>query len=191
MQLRSVRRWLVVAALAAPAPLAGCAAFGLGTPQTLAPAVTAPSPGASWMLIQQGTATPTASPTRGVPLVTATPGAGFVRGAAGCPADWSGEQVLIPLTVTTGVRSVTATWPRRGAGAYRIAAVPQKLVSGSQPAVVWHDVPAVGGCTATATISGLTSKAAYIVWLDAPNTGTWRDGDPHPYHGRSGVIHPG
>jgi hypothetical protein len=42
----------------------------------------------------------------------------------------------------------------------------------------------------SATITGLTSGAAYIVWLDAPNTGRERDGTRHLYSGRSGVVYP-
>ena len=46
------------------------------------------------------------------------------------------------------------------------------------------------GCTVRATITGLDPGKAYIVWLDAPNTGHERDGTRHLYSGRSGIVFP-
>jgi hypothetical protein len=98
---------------------------------------------------------------------------------------------MIPVTVTVGVRSLTATWPRQRRSNYNIAAVPQKLVGGVQPAVVWRPVVAdTSGCTVTTTVTGLISGRAYIIWLDAPNAGFDRDGTRYPYSGRSGVVYP-
>jgi hypothetical protein len=112
-------------------------------------------------------------------------------GEPSCPHDWSRGTVMIPVTVTAGTRSLTATWPRQRESRYTIAAVPQKLVGGVQPAVVWQPVaPATSGCTVTATVRGLRSGQAYIVWMDAPNPGFDRDGTRYPYSGRSGVVYP-
>jgi hypothetical protein len=46
------------------------------------------------------------------------------------------------------------------------------------------------GCTTTATITGLTSGAAYIIWLDAPDTPRRADGSRSLYSGKSGVVKP-
>ncbi|NHC47012.1 hypothetical protein [Motilibacter aurantiacus] len=76
--------------------------------------------------------------------------------------------------------------------AYRVAAVPKRLVSGEQPAVRWTTVKPSAQCFATmsVTIRGLARKAPYDVWLDvvvkrtAPGVGGSRDLNL----GRSGVV---
>ena len=84
------------------------------------------------------------------------------------------------MTVVPGAGSLTVTWPRQYDSNYRLTAVPQPLVSGTQPAHTWQNVAAGTGCTVTATISGLKSGKPYVVWLDAPNTRarTGRDAPP-------------
>jgi hypothetical protein len=101
------------------------------------------------------------------------------------------DQVLIPLTVTVGAGALGVQWPGYGVSAgYRVAAVPQILVNGDQPPVAWRPVAAGNGCTITAAITGLRSGAPYVVWLDAPGSGTRVDGSRLPYSGRSGVVYP-
>jgi hypothetical protein len=173
------------------AALAGCGVFGLGSPEPVDTTPSAPPAGDSWLVIQEGRAVPSATPTGGrrsptpdvtLPLGTRDPS---------CPHDWSGGSVMIPVTVTAGPRSLTATWPRQRQSTYNVAAVPQKLVGGVQPPVTWQPVAAAtSGCTVTATIRGLLRGQAYIVWLDAPNPGFDRDGTRYPYSGRSGVVYP-
>jgi hypothetical protein len=107
-----------------------------------------------------------------------------------CAQTWNINDVLIPMVVTPGAGSFSVTWPRQWDSNYRITAVPQPLVSGSQPSYTWQNVAPATGCTVTATISGLKSGVPYVVWLDAPNTGYERDGTRHPYSGRSGVVYP-
>ncbi|HET9519237.1 MAG TPA: hypothetical protein VFO77_16055 [Actinoplanes sp.] len=188
MQLGGVRRKLAVAAgLTLPA-LTGCAALGLGAEPVSAPASL--SPGDSWVIVQQGK--PSASPTP--PAYSASPSASptalHAPSHSACPADWSGNKVLIPITVEAGSGSLTATWPAQGDSDYRITAVPQLLVAGEQPEYTWQAVAPATGCTVTATITGLTADEPYIIWLDAPSTGYDLDGTRNPYSGRSGVVYP-
>jgi hypothetical protein len=189
MRLRGVAISATAGLLAAA--LAGCSALGFGSdPEPTTPSQ--PPSGDSWLVVQEGEAVPSASPTVG--RRRATPVATLPLNSAGpsCPHDFSAQgAVMIPLSVTVGVRSLTATWPRQRESNYTIAAVPQKLVGGVQPPVRWQPVAAAtSGCTVTATVSGLLSGQAYIVWLDAPNPGFDRDGTRYRYSGRSGVVYP-
>jgi hypothetical protein len=189
MQLRAVRRGLTVLALALLPAIAGCSALGLGSATPATPATSAPGTGNSWVVVQGGRA-PSPGPSIGAASPSASPSALLGSAAPGCPADGTTGSVMIPMTVTVGTGSLTATWPSQHGSDFRIAAVPQRLVSGVQPAVAWQHVAAGSGCTVTATVGGLTSGKAYILWLDAPNAGTERDGTPHPYSGRTGVLYP-
>jgi hypothetical protein len=114
----------------------------------------------------------------------------FLPVAPGCARSWQVDEVLIPITVTPGKGSLTMTWPRQFDSDYQVTAVPQPLVAGNQPAHAWQNVAPGTGCTVSATITGLKSGTPYVVWLEAPNTGYQRDGTPHPYSGRSGVVYP-
>jgi hypothetical protein len=193
MQRRAVRRGLTVVALLVLPALTGCNALGLGagTPGGSASATPSAGSGNSWVVVQQGKATGSPSPSAGTAAPSASPS--WLLGSPGptCPADWSGGSVLIPMTVTAGTGSLTASWPRQGGSTYRIAAVLQHLVGGIQPTPVWQNVPAGSGCTVTATVSGLKSGKPYILWLAAPSAGFQRDGTPNRYSGRSQVVYPG
>jgi hypothetical protein len=191
MQLSGVGRALAVVALAVPLPLAGCGALGLGSP---APGVTsAPAagmPGGSWIVVQTGSPTPSPTPSLGTPSPSPSASSSMGPGGAGCPADWAGATVLIPLTVTVGRGSLTASWPRQGASGYRVSAVPQDLVTGFQPPIVWRPVAPQSGCIITTRITGLTAGKPYIVWLDAPDAGYQLDGTPNKRSGQSAVVYP-
>jgi hypothetical protein len=184
MRLGGVRRGLAVVALVVLPALGGCSA------PAPAPTATALPPGDSWIVVEQGKASAGATPSGNRRSPSASPTAPLGTPGTRCPADWTGGTVLIPMTVTAGAGSVTATWPAQGTSHYRITAVPQDLVAGSQPVYDWQDVAPASGCFVTATITGLTSGKPYIVWLDAPATGADRDGTPHRYSGRSGVVYP-
>jgi hypothetical protein len=188
---------LTLVALCVPAALAGCSALGLDStmvPNTSASAPATPGPvsGAGWVVSTAGSATPSPAPSfaNGASRSPALPPVTFLPDDPGCAKQWTVEPVLIPMTVGPGAGSFTVTWPRQYASNYRITAIPQPLISGSQPGYTWQDVPAASGCTVTATISGLKPGKPYVIWLDAPNTGYERDGTRHPYSGRSGVVRP-
>jgi hypothetical protein len=189
--LRFRKTLLALAAL--PFALGGCSALGLGgsggSPATSA----SPAPsGTPWIWYAGGSATPSPSVSYGTGTPSlALPLASFLPAAPTCSATFTRiEAVLIPLTVTPGKGSLKVTWPRQYYSNYRITAVKQPLVSGSQPAYIWQNVVSGQGCTVSATITGLKSGAPYIVWLDAPNSGSQPDGTRHLYSGRSGVVYP-
>jgi hypothetical protein len=144
------------------------------------------------MLVEAGRATPSPTPASGravspSPDVTAS----LPSPDPSCTKLWPRtEKVMIPVEVTPGSGSLKVEWPTLYDSDYRVTAVPQALVSGAQPEPVWRTVAAGTGCTVTTTITGLQSGAAYIVWLDAPNTGREVDGTRHLYSGRSGVVYP-
>ena len=181
-----VRSALVGIALA----LGGCSG-GSATP---APSATADRTGNGepWVVVEPGKPTPSAkAPAHGAPR-PALPPVSFLPTAAACKIAWPEYQgqVFIPLIVTPGSRSLTVQWPNRYGNTYRVAAVPQSLVSGAQPEPAWTTVTTGSACEGSATITGLTSGAAYMVWLDAPDTPRGVDGGRSLYTGRSGIVKP-
>ncbi|HEU4347403.1 MAG TPA: hypothetical protein VFR35_06405 [Actinoplanes sp.] len=177
-----------------PLALGACSALGLDTsavPNTGTSTGPGPVSNAGWVVVATGSATPEPSPSHptGTPS-PALPPVSFLPIDPQCAKSWTVDPPLIPMRITPGKGSLTVTWPRQYDSGYRITAVPQPLVSGSQPAYTWQNVPAGAGCTVTTTITGLTSGTPYVVWLDAPNTGFERDGARHPYSGESGVVYP-
>ena len=125
------------------------------------------------------------------PSATALPFTPLPSSAA-CPISWPADvgQVFIPLIVTPGKGSLTVQWPSSYGPNYRVTAVNQKLVTGTQPPPTWVNVPAAAGCTTSATLTGLISGNPYVVWLDAPNTPHYLDNSRSLYSGRSGVVKP-
>jgi hypothetical protein len=152
-------------------------------------------PGRSWIVATAGTPTPPATPrTGGSPSATPLPTISAAPGASTCAFAWRAGQVMIPVTAVPGAGSFQLSWPRVGEPpptTYRVAAVPQDLVSGQQPDPQWQTVSAPSGCSATATISALTAGRPYVVWLDAPDSGYQIDGTPWPKSGRTDVVYPG
>lgn len=175
---------------ALPLALGGCA--GSAAPSTTA-TDDAGSGGEPWVVVDTGSPTPSAkaaaggSPKPGLPPVSFLPTSG-----APCPISWPDTigQVLIPMVITPGAGSFSVQWPNRYGNTYRLTAVPQDLVTGAQPEPTWQTVTTGAECQASATISGLTSGKAYIVWLDAPNTPRGVDGTRSLYSGKSGVVKP-
>ncbi|RZU51718.1 hypothetical protein EV385_3551 [Krasilnikovia cinnamomea] len=184
-------RGKLLAALLVPLTLGGCGVLGL-TAATPSPTATTPAPGSgdSWIVVASGSATPSPAVTYPSRATTLPPVAYPSASGSACPAPPNG-QVVIPVTVTAKVRSLTVSWPRRSASAYRVTAVPQRLITGPQPAYSWTSVPTTGtGCTVTTTITGLKSGEPYVVWLDAQGTGALTDGTRNPYSGASSVVYP-
>jgi len=178
-----------VATLIVPTVLAGCGVLGSAAP--VAPSATpVPAGGPGWLVSKTGDATASPSATPGRTRTPLLPPVSFLPIDPECGKSYTVEPPLIPMTIVPGKRSITATWPRQYDSNYRITAVPQPLKSGSQAAYTWKNIPAATGCTVTATISGLTSGQAYVVWLDAPNSGYEPDGTRHPYSGKSDVVYP-
>ncbi|BBH65800.1 hypothetical protein ACTI_24850 [Actinoplanes sp. OR16] len=182
---------LAMALTALPLLLGGCSALGLGGDSPGATATAPVESGEDWMRLAAGDATPSPTPSRGKATATADPTVSAPAPDPSCTKIWPRtDPVFIPVEITPGAGSLKVEWPTQYDSDYRVAAVPQQLVSGRQPEPVWKTVAAGTGCTVSTTITGLTSGAAYIVWLDAPNTGYNVDGSRHLYSGRSGVVYP-
>ncbi|MEU8240689.1 hypothetical protein AB0C07_20795 [Actinoplanes missouriensis] len=185
--MRTIKIGIALTAL--PLVLGGCAALGLSDDSGASTAVQ--ESGESWMQVDAGQATPSPVPTRGKAVVTAEPSVSAPTPDPSCTKIWPRtDPVFIPVEVTPGAGSLKVEWPTQYDSGYRVTAVPQALVSGAQPEPEWQTVAAGTGCSVSTTITGLTSGAAYIVWLDAPDTGRDIDGTRHLYSGRSGVVYP-
>lgn len=176
-------RGFVAAVTVLPFVLGGC-----GKPDT--PAGTqATTTGDSWVVVEPGRPTPSPARAAGAAPKPALPPVSFLPTTDACQIPWPQEEaVLIPMVVTPGAGSITVQWPNRYGDTYRLTAVPQDLVTGEQPEPPWQTVTTGAECEVTATISGLTSGRAYIVWLDAPNTPRRADGSRSLSSGKSRVI---
>ncbi|BFU47311.1 hypothetical protein [Krasilnikovia sp. MM14-A1004] len=182
----------LLVALLVPLALSGCGVVALtaGTPAPTASATPVAGSTGSWIVVASGSPTPSSAVTYPSRPTTLPPVAYPSVSGSACPVPPNG-QVVIPVTVTAGVRSLTVSWPRRSASTFRVTAVPQRLITGPQPGYTWTSVPVTGsGCTVTTTITGLKSGEPYVVWLDAQGTGSLTDGTRNPYSGASGVVYP-
>ncbi|MEV6347036.1 hypothetical protein [Actinoplanes sp. NPDC051851] len=168
--------------------VAGGCSSGSGTPSSTA----SPTTGSTWSVIAQGSATPSPTPSMVSGLPAAAVSASLPSASPTCSTQvfTRDTSVMIALKVTVGTGSVKVEWPTQYDSDYRVAAVPQQLVSGAQPEPAWKSVAAGTGCTVSATLTGLTAGAPYIVWLEALHSGYELDGTRHLYSGRSGVIYP-
>jgi hypothetical protein len=184
MRLRVLRSVLAVSA--SLLALSGCGAAsspGAGASAT-------PSPAVPWLI--DVSANPAPSPSaplsfRASPTPSWTP----LPSASTCDIAWpTDERVLIPMIVTPGAGSLKVQWPSWYGPNYRVAAVDQRLVTGTQPPPTWVNVTAGTGCTVTATLTGLISGNPYVVWLDAPDTPRRLDNSRSLYSGRSAVVRP-
>jgi hypothetical protein len=183
-------KWAAVLA-ALPLLLGGCGA-GSSTSGATSSASASASPAVPWLINATGSPTPSPSPSISLspspsdwlwtPLPT----------APSCDIDWPANrgQVLIPMIVTPLKASLKVQWPSWYGPNYRVAAVNQVLVTGTQPPPTWVNVTAGSGCTVTATLTGLISGNPYIVWLDAPNTPVHLDGSRSLYSGKTAVVKP-
>ena len=181
-------RSFALALAALPLCLTGCG----GTPTPTASSSPTPTSG-PWVLFDSGSPTPSAGGTwytgsrpAGLPPVSFLPTA-----SASCAIGWPDSgQVLIPMNITPVAGGFKIEWPSAYGSYYRITAVPQGLVAGPQPEPSWQTVNAGTGCTVSTTLTGLTSGAPYIIWLDAPDTPRDVDGTRSLYSGKSGVVKP-
>ncbi|MCU7729712.1 hypothetical protein ODJ79_38850 [Actinoplanes sp. KI2] len=182
-------RAFVLALAALPFGLTACGSGSTTTATGTATVTPTPTNG-PWVRYQSGnpTAPPGGSYFTGTPP-PALPSVSFLSMGSGCAVDWPDTgQVFIPMNITPITGGFKVEWPSAYGSYYRLAAVRQLVVAGPQPSPSWQTVPAGTGCTTTATITGLTSGAPYIVWLDAPDTPRRIDGSRSLYSGRSGVL---
>jgi hypothetical protein len=186
MRFRVVRSALAISA--SLLALTACGASGGAGASASALAV--PSSTAPWLIFASGNPAPTAASPAAVTPSTTLPWSPLPS-ATTCAISWpTDQQVFIPMIVTPGAGSLTVQWPSQYGPNYRVAAVDQKLVTGTQPPPTWLNVKAGPGCTVTATLTGLISGNPYVVWLDAPDTPHGLDNSRSLYSGRSAVVRP-
>jgi hypothetical protein len=148
------------------------------------------SPAAPWLIDVTARPTTGATPPSGF-RASPTPSWAPLPSATTCDIAWpTDEQVFIPMIVTPGARSLKVQWPSWYGPRYRVAAIDQRLVTGTQPPPTWVNVTAGTGCTVTATLTGLIPGNPYVVWLDAPDTPRGLDNSRSLYSGRSAVVKP-
>lgn len=164
--------------------LAGCS-----TAST--PGTTAPSSGVPWIVVDTGSATPSATPTTSygtaspfpsgflpLPSVTPTPAPTVV---ATCTSGRFQGGIINYAAVVPGTTSAAVTWNNPGGDGlvqYRVTAIGQDVLPGLQRDVGWTVVtPAAGSCgMLTATVQNLSRKKHYVFSVDAVFTRTGEDG---------------
>ncbi|WP_203820292.1 hypothetical protein [Paractinoplanes ferrugineus] len=171
-----------------PFALSGCGAGPAKPAASGSPTATL----APWVRVTSGSPTAVPSTASTFAPKSALPKVSFLPTSSACAIPWPDNvgQVLIPMVITPISRGFTVQWPAKYGSYYRITAVPQELVVGPQPEPSWQSVQAGDNCTVSATISGLTSGAPYIIWLDAPATPRDAVGSRSLYSGKSGVVKP-
>src|SRR5690349_4002917 len=106
--MRHTRIALVLAA--ASLTLGGCAALGLGGDD--ADESAASRNGKSWIVVDQGKATPSPTVTVGKPTATPRVSLSAPSPDPSCTKVWPRtEPVMIPVEVTPGAGSLTVEWP--------------------------------------------------------------------------------
>lgn len=103
------------------------------------------------------------------PLTTATPEpTATPTGTATCDLR---TRRTVPFQAVGAPGQASLSWYSHGGGSlegWKVAVVPQQLVSGEQPPLRWQDVAAPPGCVlVSTTITGLTSGQTYSFWLHA------------------------
>jgi hypothetical protein len=156
--------------------------------------------GASWVVVAQGkaSASPSARAVSPSPAMSVgVPVAVVPRGLAGTPRpDCVGVQrigQINGLTVTPGAGSAAVSWLNPGGSnlvEYRLTAIPQRLVTGHQPALKWQTVAPGAPCAPmTASVAGLARRAPYVFSLDVVVTGLSGNGVRTSTVGRSQVVY--
>ncbi len=195
------RRWPVAAAVVVASLTAGCHAGGsapaavssAGAPVpaavpaasspiavTVAPAVVAPG------AVHSGTPLPTVvvpTPAR----VTAPSPATYVVPCVAYPAP---KQIL--PQVSPGSGTATVGWRSDGdttVTTYRVTAVSQQLVAGSQPAPPTATVARGAGCgSLSVTITGLSHQVSYVFWLEEGRVDAATGALRYTMVGQSGAV---
>ena len=173
------KRWLLL--LVAPVLVSGCSMFT--APDAVKSGGTEPGTtvtgGNEWLVVAQGSATPSPQPSSGAaPTPTATTG-GFLPLApavrpipsATCAGDTPHFNKIGALTVVPGTTSAVVSWYNVGGYnvvEFRITAISQDPVYGEQRDVGWVTVKADNPCgTLKATVPNLDRKTGYVFSVDA------------------------
>jgi hypothetical protein len=175
------KRWAML--LLVPLFLSGCSVLGLGSSSgpSGSSAGGSPSPGASWLVVARGSATP--SPRPSYPTVSPTPGvsSGFlpivgVPAPTGTPTQTCSPNTfnfskIGPADVTAGTTSAVVSWYNVGGYnlvQFRLTAISQDPKNGAQRDVGWVTVaPTIPCGQMSATITGLDRRTGYVFSVDA------------------------
>jgi hypothetical protein len=198
------RRWLLL--LAAPLLLSGCSMFTApsavksGGSEFNAP-ITG-SGGDDWLVVAQGSATPSPRPsTGGSPSPTATTATGFLPLApvtrpsrsATCNRDTPHFNKINALTAVPGTTTGTVRWYNVGGYnlvEYRVTAISQDLQYGSQRDVGFVTIKPANPCGyLTATVKNLDRRTGYVFSVDAVVTRRSGDGTHAATIFRSSVVY--
>lgn len=186
--MRGSKRWSL---LLAPLLITGCSAVP-GWP-TAIPATTSTEPGAtgtnSWIVVAEGRPTPSATPRRAA-LPSPTPPVGFLPLATPAPRPTPAPSCtdadsrvgkINGLDVVPGPGTAVVTWMHAGSTdfvEYRVTAVSQDLVTGTQRDIGWTTVTPTKPCsTLSVTLTGLDRRTSYTFSLDAVFRRTSGDGN--------------
>jgi hypothetical protein len=171
------RNWAVLALAAAL--LSGCGALGLSSAGGGSGATTQAS-GPSWVVVQQGSATPSAGPSHPAASPTPTVLGGFLpRGtpvpirpptSTCAPNNFNFSKIAIAYA-TPSATSAVVSWYNVGGSdlrQFRLTAISQNLRSGRQRDIGFTTVLPSASCgSMSATITGLDRKTAYVFSVDA------------------------
>jgi hypothetical protein len=144
--------------------------------------------GAQWLVVAQGSATPTPRPSSGAsPAPTATTG-GFLplnpvvrpTPSPTCARDTPHFNKINALNVVPGTTSATVDWYNVGGYnivEFRITAISQDMLPGEQRDVGWVTVKPANPCGyLTATVPNLDRRTGYVFSVDAVVTRRSGDG---------------
>jgi hypothetical protein len=177
-------------------PAGGCSAAGT-------PGVTPPSSGFPWIVVNTGSATPSAAPTASYGSASPFP-SGFLPlpsypatpAPTVSPTCTSGRfqgGIINYASVVPGTTSAVVTWNNPGGLGliqYRVTAIGQDVLPGPQRDVGWTVVtPVAGSCgMLSATVRNLSRRKHYVFSVDAVFTRTGHDGTRSATVARSEAI---
>ena len=196
------RRKHMMLLLTIPLLLAGCSAITGSSPATPGSAGATPNAGSDWLVLAQGSATPSPVPTVGTtPYPTASVGSGFLplrpaaraTPTATCGTGTVNFSSIGGLTVAPGTTSAKVTWYDKGGYnlvEYRLTAISQNPIEGSQRDVGWKTIKPTAPCgTVSVTLPKLDRKTSYVFSLDAVVVRRSGDGTHAGTIMRSGVVY--
>jgi hypothetical protein len=195
--------------LLVPVLLSGCSALGLSSSSTGSSSSSASGSssgsagGKTWLVVDQGTPTPSATPGRGAsgdswslpwtPLGSNGNGgaAATANPTASCGADTYNFSRIAGATVVASATSAVVSWYNVGGSdrlQFRLTAISQDLVDGKQRDVGWVTITPTGCGPVSATITGLDRKTGYVFSVDAVALRHSGDGTHAETIARSGVV---
>jgi hypothetical protein len=194
------KRWLLL--LAVPLLLSGCSMFTAPNPTKSGGTDTnSPVTGdAQWLVVAEGSATPTPRPSRGAsPAPTATTSGFLPRPPAvrptpspTCARDTPHFNKINALNVVPDTTSATVSWYNVGGYnivEFRITAISQDLKIGEQRNVGWVTIKPANPCGfLSAKVPGLDRKTGYVFSVDAVVTRRSGDGTHAATIFRSSVV---